>query len=109
MFASIDTDGSGDLTLDELIPVVFPKARPPDAKAIKNFVLDKFARKPAALAAKKEYSASQLEDLRSLFKVRALGRHRHGPAVAMAPWQLRACCRCARFLAALLLCCCCCW
>ena len=75
MFSSIDTDGSGDLSLNELIPVVFPKAKPHEVKEIAAFVLDKFSRKPTACTTR-IMTASQLDDIRTLFKVRARVRAR---------------------------------
>ena len=69
MFTSMDMDGSGDLSLTELLPVVFPRAKPVDLKEITAFVLDKFSRK-LVKEEKKVLTAAQIDDMRSLFKVR---------------------------------------
>lgn len=72
MFTSIDKDNSGEISVEELVPVMFTRATPVDVRDISYFVLDNGEDIAVAKSKghKKEFSQQTLEELRMLFEVR---------------------------------------
>merc|ERR1712232_1504600 len=67
---SIDKDNSGEISVAEMVPILFPRCNPSDARDIITFIEDDGTDLGVEkLGAKRTLTQDQLDDLKMLFKL----------------------------------------